>query len=323
VGAPSSGKLFICYRRSDSADITGRFYDRLVARFGRESVFKDVDSIPLGADFRTHIDATIQQCSAVIVVIGRDWLAAKSASGGRRLDEELDHVRIEIQSALKRDIPIIPVLVHDAEHPAPHNLPASIKELSFRNGASIRSDPHFNSDVNHIISHMERVLAPAPPPPLMSPPARAPEPAKARAPAREPAMARAPVPAPAPAVRETAAKPGKNKTFWVVLIVCAALGSLILVGGFLAMSIPAYQKVRESSQEKAILNNLRQLGAAADQYYLENGVATARLDQLVGPDKYVKSLTSVAGENYGEVQFNQGQPLVVHTASGREVRYNN
>ena len=69
-------KLFISYRRGDSADVTGRIYDRLEARFGRESVFIDVDTIPPGVDFREHIERAVGQADVVLVVIGPDWLAA-------------------------------------------------------------------------------------------------------------------------------------------------------------------------------------------------------------------------------------------------------
>jgi len=93
------------------------------------------------------------------------------------------------------------------------------------------------------------------------------------------------------------------------------------IGLMAAMAIPAFQKVRTTSQQKAVLNNLRQLSAAADMHYLENGVDTARLDQLVGPDKYIKALKPVAGEDYSELVFKAGEPLVVHLPDGREVRY--
>lgn len=95
----------------------------------------------------------------------------------------------------------------------------------------------------------------------------------------------------------------------------------ITLGLMSAMAIPAFQKVRASSQEKAIRNNLRQLGAAADQYYLEHGVATAAYDQLVGPDKYIKVLVAVAGEDYRLLEFRAGVPLSVHTADGRVIEY--
>jgi type IV pilus assembly protein PilA len=95
----------------------------------------------------------------------------------------------------------------------------------------------------------------------------------------------------------------------------------LTVGFLAAMAIPAFQKVRTASQQKVVLNNLRQLSAAADQYYLENNVTTATFDDLVGPDKYVRRLNPVAGENYRELQFKQGEPLRIHLSSGEVVQY--
>src|SRR5215475_11318758 len=112
----SPGSIFICYRREDSADVTGRIYDRLVDHFGREQVFMDVDAkIPVGSDFRLVINPKLEVCSIVIVVIGDAWLA--QVDGKRRIDDENDYVRIEIESALRRKIPIIPILTRDAPHP--------------------------------------------------------------------------------------------------------------------------------------------------------------------------------------------------------------
>ena len=95
----------------------------------------------------------------------------------------------------------------------------------------------------------------------------------------------------------------------------------VSVGLLAAMAIPAFQKVRTASQEKAILNNLRQLAAAADQYYLENGVSSATYDDLVGARKYIKVINPVAGENYRALRFQQGTTLRVRTADGRTVEY--
>ncbi len=100
-----------------------------------------------------------------------------------------------------------------------------------------------------------------------------------------------------------------------------AMYNPMTIGLMSAMAIPAFQKVRTASQEKAVLNNLRQIAAASDQYYLEHGVDTVEFDQLVGPDKYIKVLNPVAGEDYSELVLKQGEPLVVHLPDGREVRY--
>lgn len=95
----------------------------------------------------------------------------------------------------------------------------------------------------------------------------------------------------------------------------------VTVGLMAAMAIPAFQKVRQNSQEKAVLNNLRMLSAAADEYYLEKGVTKATFDQLVGPDKIVKQMTPVAGEDYRKLIFRQGVPLRLHLPDGSVVSY--
>jgi outer membrane protein len=152
----SPGSIFICYRREDSADVTGRIYDRLVDHLGPERVFMDVEAIRLGYDFRSEIDQTIKVCSIVIVVIGNEWLA--QVDGRRRIDDENDRVRIEIEAALRREIPIIPVLTRGASHPTKAMLPASLEALAYRHGTSIRHE-HFRGDVDSLISQMDKLLA--------------------------------------------------------------------------------------------------------------------------------------------------------------------
>jgi hypothetical protein len=116
----------------------------------------DVEAIRLGYDFRSEIDQTIKVCSIVIVVIGDEWLA--QVDGKRRIDDENDRVRIEIESALGREIPIIPVLTRGAFHPTKAMLPASLEALAYRNGTSIRHE-HFRGDVDSLISQMDKLLA--------------------------------------------------------------------------------------------------------------------------------------------------------------------
>lgn len=143
-------RVFISYRRSDSEHIAGRIYDFLEKAFGREKVFKDVDSIPLGSDFREVIARHVAQCDVVVAVIGPTWLEVVDGAGERRLDDPEDLVRLEIEAALSRDIPVIPALVAGSSMPARERLPDSIQSLVFRNAISIRPDPDFRKDMGRL-----------------------------------------------------------------------------------------------------------------------------------------------------------------------------
>lgn len=152
-------KVFVSYRRSDSADVTGRLYDRLVSTFGREQIFKDVDSIPLGEDFREHIDQAVEESSVFLTIIGPNWLGQDSADTKiRSIDSPRDFVRLENESALVQGIPVIPILVHNAQLPEEDDLPETVKALAFRNGTTLRPDPDFQHDISRIISAVERHL---------------------------------------------------------------------------------------------------------------------------------------------------------------------
>jgi len=152
-------KILISYRREDSADVTGRIYDRLIQEFGREGVFKDVDSIPLGVDFRRYLDEQVAKCDVFLAVIGRNWMKAKGRKGKSRLEEPGDFVRIEVESALKRDIPIVPVLVGGASTPPADRLPPSIQDLSYRNGIAVRPDPDFHRDMDRLIEYLTQQIS--------------------------------------------------------------------------------------------------------------------------------------------------------------------
>ena len=151
-------KILISYRREDSADVTGRIYDRLIHQFGQGAIFKDVDSIPLGIDFRTYLDEQVAKCEVFLAVIGQDWMKKRGSKGKSRLENPGDFVRIEIESALKRNIPVIPVLVRGASIPLAKQFPASIQDLSYRQGIAVRADPDFHRDMNRLIEYLKQQI---------------------------------------------------------------------------------------------------------------------------------------------------------------------
>lgn len=149
-------KIFISYRRSDSEQVTGRLYDRLVSEYGLKSVFKDVDSIKHGADFRDVLANSLKVSDIVLIIIGQQWLGSDN-EGDRRIDAENDFVRIEVEKALARnDIRVIPVLVNNADLPAIEKMPKSIQDLVFRNAVTVRTDPDFHNDMSRIIRGINR-----------------------------------------------------------------------------------------------------------------------------------------------------------------------
>ncbi|MBI1916491.1 MAG: tetratricopeptide repeat protein [Planctomycetes bacterium] len=155
-------KIFISYRREDSIDATGRLYDRLQAHFGRDGVFMDVDAIPFGVDFRHHLGEAVGRCDVLLAVIGDLWLEARHSAptrqGQRRLDDPADFVRIELQSALTRGIPVIPVLVGRAAMPAEQDLPEGLKALAYRNAAEVRPGRDFHDHVGRLIRGIEYLV---------------------------------------------------------------------------------------------------------------------------------------------------------------------
>jgi len=149
-------QIFISYRRDDAAYVTGHINDLLRKEFGDEAVFTDVDNIALGVDFRAVLDQTVSQCQVLLAVIGAEWLTVSDQDGRSRLEDPADFVRIEIESALKRDVPVIPLLVSGAKMPAAEDLPDSLRDFAFRNGTQIRPAPDFNVDMARLIKNLQR-----------------------------------------------------------------------------------------------------------------------------------------------------------------------
>jgi hypothetical protein len=162
------GKVFISYRRDDAAGYARLFFDRLSARFpGR--VFMDVSGIEIGADFVETLDRAVGECQVLLALIGNEWLATTTDHGSRRLDKDHDFVRVEISTALRRRIVVIPVLLRGAKMPEPEELPPDLAGLSRRQAVEIR-DTDFDHGMTRLIAAVERALGEAPPPPAPAPP---------------------------------------------------------------------------------------------------------------------------------------------------------
>lgn len=130
--------VFINYRRDDTAGEARALYKDLVASLGIDSVFMDVDNIALGRDFREVLHERLESCDVMLVLIGDEWLDTTSEHGKRRLDDPNDFVRQEIAAALKRNIPVTPVLLRGVQMPSADDLPEDLESLAYRNGFEIR-----------------------------------------------------------------------------------------------------------------------------------------------------------------------------------------
>jgi len=142
--------IFMSYRREDAEGQAGRLYADLVDFFGEDKVFMDVVDIEPGRDFRQAIDEQVASCGVLLALIGRDWLDLKDKTGRRRLEDPMDFVRLETASALKRDIPVIPILVRGASLPQAEQLPADLTDLIYRNAIEL-SHSRWDSDVQVLI----------------------------------------------------------------------------------------------------------------------------------------------------------------------------
>ena len=147
------GAVFISYRRGDSEGQARALSTELEDVLGENSVFMDVDSIGLGRDFRQVLQESLKACDLMLALIGPNWLDAKDPSGKRRLDNPGDFVRQEIAAALKRNIPVVPVLVQGAVMPAQEALPEDLQDLAYRNGIEI-SHTRWKSDVRELVSRL-------------------------------------------------------------------------------------------------------------------------------------------------------------------------
>jgi hypothetical protein len=153
--------IFISYRRDDTAGFAGRLYDRLAERFGAGSVFMDIDTIRPGHEFAVDIEQALSECAACIVLIGRRWTTIEAADGTRRLDDPTDFVRLEVAAAIRRGVPVFPVLVENAAPPTAASLPPEIQGVAARQAIEL-SNERWNYDVGRLLLALDEALGRAP-----------------------------------------------------------------------------------------------------------------------------------------------------------------
>ena len=317
--------IFLSYRRDDTSGYAGRLYDRLVARFGADSIFRDIDALSPGVDFVEAIETAVASCRAVVVLIGREWLRVTTPDGRRRLDDPDDFVRLEIAAALERGIRIIPVLVEEATMPATAELPAPIARLGRFNALEI-SDTRWDYDVGRLIDVLDDSVPSPPPPPPPAP---------------------APVPAPGPAPDEP---PRPGLPLWVkigipaVLAVILAVVVVLLAGGgdddtdVVAATSTTARGVTTTAgrggttttaartvtltnvfgQDEAVaLQRLRADGVSPEAIRVcSNSVASGKTRQVVLPDRAETELVGSGGVTAAGRAVAAGSRVIVKVSTG-------
>lgn len=157
----TGAKVFITYRREETAPHAGRLYDAMAARFGEDNVFMDVDMAP-GVDFVQRITEAVAGCQVLIVVMGPEWATVQDEQGTARLANPEDFVRLEVETALKRpEVTPIPVLVSGARMPRREDLPAEVGAITRRNALEL-SDHRWRNDVGRLMGTLDELLGEAP-----------------------------------------------------------------------------------------------------------------------------------------------------------------
>ena len=151
--------IILSYRREDSAGVTGRIFDRLSQEFGTDRVFMDIDSMPAGVDFHDHLQAILADCGALLVVIGKSWRSQRKGQPARIMDPD-DWVRIEVETALERSIPVVPLLIDGASLPGRDQLPESLWPLLRRNALPVDSGRDFHAQLSRLVRDLNAQLGP-------------------------------------------------------------------------------------------------------------------------------------------------------------------
>ena len=157
IGTGTRRRIFISYRREETAYPAGWLFDQLKEHFGEGSVFKDLDSIEFGEDFSAAIADAVGSCDVLLALIGQRWDTLTDERGHRRISKPDDWVRREIEAALARNVRVIPILVDRARMPHAAELPPSLAPLVKRQALEI-SPSRFTVDTTRLIAALEKTL---------------------------------------------------------------------------------------------------------------------------------------------------------------------
>jgi ABC-type amino acid transport substrate-binding protein len=299
--AAAQGRIFISYRREDSAYPAGWLFDRLADSYGKGQIFKDVDNIELGEDFVERITAAVGSCDVLLALIGPQWLTIADERGQRRLDSGDDFVRLEIEAALTRKVLVIPILVDGASMPDADQLPPSLAKLVRRQALEL-SPNRFESDTGRLLKVLDKTLAEAaryprgiavPPttaPPITAPPITAPPPAPRK-------VARA-----ATATRRF--QPRRRLRAWW-LVAAALLAVLLLVAIVLRPQPSVAVPDPGGASVDAVVALLQQAGLVAD--------VTREANEKVAPGKLLRMAPSAG------TKVRRGAAVTLFVSSGPTV----
>jgi hypothetical protein len=153
-----SNQIFLSYRRADSQAACDLIFVSLIQAFGKQEVFRDVNSIAAGADFRFAVEQALKRARVTLILIGPQWLYIADDGGHRRLNDPQDRVRQEVELALQSNLVVLPVLVQNAVMPRESDLPASLGPLAYRNARAVRPAPYYAGDLQALIAEIKQYL---------------------------------------------------------------------------------------------------------------------------------------------------------------------
>lgn len=157
IGHRRKPRIFICYRRhGEGSGYGGRVADKLVKHFGLKQCFRDIENIEAGVDFLDSITSAMGTCEVLVVVIGPDWTTQMDAHNKPRIQDPTDFVHLEVVTALKRNIRVLPVLVGGAQIPVEDDLPEDLKTLPRRQAHEL-TDTRWDYDTDQLISVIESI----------------------------------------------------------------------------------------------------------------------------------------------------------------------